>query len=1485
MRRPLALVLRVAVAVAILQAAPPLAAQYQQQGGKLVGTGALGPAGQGCSVALSSDGSTAAVGACGDNANGKPWGDGATWVWTRSGSTWTQQAKIAAPALSGTLAEQGWAVAISSDGNTLLVGSDAEDLGMGAARVWTRSGSTWTVQAKLQGTDCADPCLQGTSVALSADGNTAIIGGPDDAGGGLGHPGVGAAWVFTRSGSSWTQQGPKLVGSGAAGFSGQGFSIALSGDGNTAAVGGPFDSLPKGAAWIWTRSGGVWTQQGAKLSAVSATPTTVIAAVGTSAALSSDGNTVVLGGYGSFGYIGAGIVFARSGGTWSQVATLVGLDYSGDSQQGQSVALSADGRTAVVGGYLDNVGQGAAWVFLNGEDGWRPQGPKIVGSGGSGASGRGWSVAISADAKTVAVGGVDDHSDDGAVWIDAATAPAILLPPGNSGGCEGNPVSFAVTSASWLPQTFQWQVSTDGGSHFNDLTGENGDVLNLTAATALDGNLYRVVATNSLGSATSDAGQLTVATAPAVTTQPANQTVTAGQTATFTAAASGVPSPTVAWFYSRTEGLSWIPIPSATSPTLSFTASGGQNGTLYRAEFSTFCATAPTAAATLTVNSPTAPPTVTTQPSSIEICPGGSLPVLSEFLQQGARLQADDASGSPALGESVALSADGNTLLVGGVNDNGGNGAAWVFTRAGGLWTQQGPKLVGSGTAGAVAGASVALASDGNIGIVGGWGGNLAWIWTRTNGVWTQQGPALTPIGGVPNEEFGYSVSISADGNTAAVGGNYDDHTIGAAWVFVRNAGVWTLQGSKLVGTGASGDATQGNAVALSGDGNTLAVGGVYDDTNTGAVWIFTRSGGIWTQQGEKLVGTGAADDARQGWKLALSGDGNTLLDGTFSDSAPGGAFIFTRTNGMWVQQGPKLVGAGAVGNAAQGAVALSADGNVAAVGGYGDDSDQGALWIFTRVNGAWMQQGQKLVGSRVFGPPFVFPPAQQGTAVALSADGTTVADGGPFDVNGGSTWIFARNQMALTASADGSPVPSTQWQVSTDGGATFQDIPGATNFGLNVTASPSASGDQYRAVFTNGSGTATSQAATLEIDAPPFVTSDPVDQTAASGDGVSFTAAASGDPAPTVQWQVSALGRGPYMNVPGATSSTLAFTATADNLGNRYRAVFTNGCGTATTVGALLAPLAPVSALPMAVDAHTVAGDSSNHNGVLEAGETVSVAPAWQNNLASLLAFNATASGLTGPAGPTYTLNDGSANYGSVAAGSPADCFSATGDCYLMTVSGPRPAAHWDAAFDETLGGDNGTHHWLLHVGGSFPDVPVSQQFYKFIENLFHNGITGGCGGGDYCPNNSTTRGQMAVFLLKSKHGLLWAPPPCTGIFPDVVCPSQFADWIEELLHEGITGGCGGGDYCPNNPVRRDQMAVFLLKAQHGAAYVPAACTGEFADVPCPSQFANWIEALAAEQITGGCGGGDYCPSSPNTRGQMAVFLVKSFGLLLYGP
>jgi hypothetical protein len=291
--------------------------------------------------------------------------------------------------------------------------------------------------------------------------------------------------------------------------------------------------------------------------------------------------------------------------------------------------------------------------------------------------------------------------------------------------------------------------------------------------------------------------------------------------------------------------------------------------------------------------------------------------------------------------------------------------------------------------------------------------------------------------------------------------------------------------------------------------------------------------------------------------------------------------------------------------------------------------------------------------------------------------------------------------------------------------------------------------------------------------------------------------------------------------------------------------------------------------------------------NGVLEPGETVSVGPAWRNVSDAPLTFTGIASALAGPAGATYTLVDAAADYGTVIPGAADTCT----DCYQVGVSRPatRPATHWDVTVRETIGPPalGQVKTWTLHVGESFADVPPADIFYPFIETLLHAGVTAGCTASTYCPDGSTTREQMAVFLLRAREGGAYTPPPCTTApFPDVPCASPFAAWVQELVARGITAGCGGGLYCPTAPVTREQMAVFLLKTANGASFTPPPCAAaSFADVPCSSPFAPWVQELVARAITAGCGGGLYCPTDPVTRGQMAVFLTKTFGLALYGP
>jgi uncharacterized protein YdbL (DUF1318 family) len=381
----------------------------------------------------------------------------------------------------------------------------------------------------------------------------------------------------------------------------------------------------------------------------------------------------------------------------------------------------------------------------------------------------------------------------------------------------------------------------------------------------------------------------------------------------------------------------------------------------------------------------------------------------AQFTQQGSKLVGGGVVGSALQGCGVALSSDGNTAIVGGATDNDGIGAAWVFTRSGDEWGQQGSKLVGGGAVGnAEQGYSVALSSDGNTAILGGAYDNhndgAAWVFTRSGDVWSQQGDKLVGSGAVGPGQQGWSVALSSDGNTAIIGGPFDNNGAGAAWVFTRSGGLWSQQGSKLVGSGGVGYNNQGYFVALSSDGNTAAVGGPSDNNGAGAAWVFARSGGMWRQQGSKLVGSGAVGNAAQG-PVALSSDGNiAIVGGPGDDNLVGAAWMFTRSGGMWRQQGSKLVGSGAVGNAEQGTVALASDGSTAIVGGAGDGDSVGAAWVFRRLDGAWIQQGDKLVGGGAVGD------AAQGFRVALSSDGNTAIIGGWRDNNGaGAAWVFTR--------------------------------------------------------------------------------------------------------------------------------------------------------------------------------------------------------------------------------------------------------------------------------------------------------------------------------------------------------------------------------------------------------------------------------------------------------------------------------------------
>ena len=207
-----------------------------------------------------------------------------------------------------------------------------------------------------------------------------------------------------------------------------------------------------------------------------------------------------------------------------------------------------------------------------------------------------------------------------------------------------------------------------------------------------------------------------------------------------------------------------------------------------------------------------------------------------------------------------------------------------------------------------------------------------------------------------------------------------------------------------------------------------------------------------------------------------------------------------------------------------------------------------------------------------------------------------------------------------------------------------------------------------------------------------------------------------------------------------------------------------------------------------------------------------------------------------------------------------------------------PFNAAEW-ADSDGDGFGDNSDPFPL--VSSVFFDAQPDHWAFGFIERLSQAGITAGCGGYNYCPETEVTRAQMAVFLERGMNGSDFTPPAAIGnVFLDVGAGDFAANFIEQLYLDGITAGCGNSNYCPTDAVTRAQMAVFLLRAKHGAGYSPPPASGVFNDVDLSYWAVHWIEQLAAEGITAGCGSGNYCPEAVVTRDQMAVFLVRTFGL-----
>ncbi|MEK7830022.1 MAG: FG-GAP repeat protein, partial [Acidobacteriota bacterium] len=357
-------------------------------------------------VALSGD--TIVIGAFRDDAPADQ--QGSVYVYVRSGNSYAFQRKLTAD--DGAASDYfGAAVAIS--GNTIVVGASGQNSSHGAAYVFVRSGTSWSQQQKL--VDGALIAQDSFGYAVAISGDTIVVGAPyDDIGS---NEGQGSAYVFTRSGTTWSQQQKLTAGDGTANSS---FGDAVAISGNTLLVGASGYQVATGAAYVFTRSGATWSQQ-QKL-----TGSEVLSRFGQSVALDSgSANTAVIGAHYENNGQGAAFVFVRSGSSWSQQQKLTVADASVQPYFGFDVAIY--GETVVIGAPHDSFGnqndRGSAYVFTRSGATWSQQ-QKLIDVGGYQANLFGRSVALGAD--TILVGAPGKYSDRGAT---IAFAQPVNTPP------------------------------------------------------------------------------------------------------------------------------------------------------------------------------------------------------------------------------------------------------------------------------------------------------------------------------------------------------------------------------------------------------------------------------------------------------------------------------------------------------------------------------------------------------------------------------------------------------------------------------------------------------------------------------------------------------------------------------------------------------------------------------------------------------------------------------------------------------------------------------------------------------------------------------------------------------------------------------------------------------------------------------------------------------------------------------------------------
>jgi hypothetical protein len=443
------------------------------------------------------------------------------------------------------------------------------------------------------------------------------------------------------------------------------------------------------------------------------------------------------------------------------------------------------------------------------------------------------------------------------------------------------------------------------------------------------------------------------------------------------------------------------------------------------------------------------------------------------------KLTAADGAGGDRFGVSVGLSADGNTAIVGAYLDqvgaNPNQGSAYVFTRTAGVWTQQQKIVASDGAVGDWFGYAAAISADGNTAIVGAYldsvGANVnqgsAYIFTRAAGVWSQQ-QKLTASDGAAGDIFATTVDISADGNTAIVGALFHQVGVngsqGSAYVFNRAGGLWTQQ-QKLVAADGEQFDNFGQSVALSDDGNTALIGAYRDDSWFGSAYVFSRTAGVWTQQ-QKLTATSRSKE-QFGLGVSLSGDGSTAAITSFGANFQGAGYLFQRAGAVWSQRQTLLASDGTPNDYFGGdRIALAYDGSTGIAGAQGHNSNLGAAYVFAAGQGGSLADTIAAAGGDI-----VIIADRADIQGAISTTGTgavTIMTTRDISLAAGSSITTVNGDLTLSANQQPTPTSGNFSGVAINGGTV-----GSTGTGnVTVTGRGGTSGGGQNGVIVRAGGT-----------------------------------------------------------------------------------------------------------------------------------------------------------------------------------------------------------------------------------------------------------------------------------------------------------------------------------------------------------------------------------------------------------------------------